>query len=95
VTVPKTENKPFSTRLPDSVRAELQVLAKAKGLTESDLGRMFIIEKLQEANGASRAEEARTIAAVIIAALTDKFNFEDAKQLVRENLDPEAEVDHD
>ena len=51
----KPVNKPFSTRLPDDVRESLQRLAHSKGLTESDLGRMFIIEKLAEAKSDSRS----------------------------------------
>ena len=83
-------NKPFSTRLPDDVRAALRTLAQSKGLTESDLGRMFIIEKLKEVD--ARIGEARTLGALVIAALSDTIDFEHAQELVRQHLAPEETV---
>lgn len=80
----KPTNKPFSTRLPDDIRAELQSLAKTKGITESDLGRMFIVEKLREASGA--VQEARTLAALTIAALSDTIDLDVANELVEQHL---------
>ncbi len=80
---PTAANKPFSTRLPDAVRAALQSQAKAKGLTESDLGRMFIIEGL-----AGATTEGRTLAALVIAALSDTIDFGQATELVAAHLAP-------
>jgi hypothetical protein len=90
---PKADNRPFSTRLPDDVRAALQSLARAKGLTESDLGRMFIIEKLAEAKAGPgpNVAEGRTLAALVIAALSDSIDFEEAKELVARHLDPDPD----
>ena len=84
----KPVNKPFSTRLPDEVRAALQSLAKARGLTESDLGRMFLIEKLAESQHgfASLSAELRTLAALIIAALSETIEIDDARELVARQL---------
>ena len=78
-------NKPYSTRLPDDVRAELRALAKEKGLTESDLGRLFIIEKLAEAKAPPPSAEARRLAAVVIAALSDTIDLDAATALVEEH----------
>ena len=72
----KPVNKPFSMRLPDGIRAELQALAQSKGLTESDLGRMLLIEKLAEAKSAAKGAEGRTLAALIIAALSETIDFD-------------------
>lgn len=88
----KPVNKPFSTRLSEEVRAALQALAQSKGLTESDLGRMFIVEKLADAKSDSRGAEARTLAALVIAALSESIDFEQAQELVRQHLAPEAPV---
>lgn len=82
----KPVNKPFSTRLPDAVRAALKARADSKGLTEADLGRMFIIEKLNETN------EPRTLAALIIAALSNEIDLEHAKELVAQHLASEQAV---
>ena len=86
--------KPFSTRLPDDVRLALQTQAAAKGLTESDLGRMFIIEKLTEGTSplASLQAESRILAAVIIAALSDTIDLDQAHELVVENVSTPATV---
>jgi len=90
VTVAKPVNKPFSTRLPEETRAALQSFAQEKGLTESDLGRMFIIEKLAEAKSDSRSTEARTLAALIIAALSESIDFDQAEELVQQHLAQKA-----
>ena len=82
----KPVNKPFSTRLPDAIRVALKALAESKGLTEADLGRMFIIEKLREAN------ESRSLAALIIAALSTEIDLEHAKDLVAQHLASEGAV---
>jgi len=92
VIMAKPVNKPFSTRLPDDVRESLQRLALSKGLTESDLGRMFIIEKLAEAKSDSRSTEARTLAALIIAALSESIDFDQAEELVQQHLAPKTPV---
>jgi hypothetical protein len=81
-------NKPFSTRLPDEVRAELQKQAHAKGLTESDLGRMYLVEKLHEAS----ANEPRKLAAIVIAALSETITFEQATELIDQFFDTEGKV---
>lgn len=88
--MPQAANKPFSTRLPDDVRAELKSLAQSMGLTESDLGRMFIIDKLREAKAGP--SEARMLAALTIAALSDTIDLDQAKELVAYHLAPTAEV---
>jgi antitoxin component of RelBE/YafQ-DinJ toxin-antitoxin module len=87
---PKEPNKPFSTRLPDDVRAELKALAQSTGLTESDLGRMFIIDKLREAKAGP--SEARMLAALTIAALSETIDLDQAKELVAHHLSPEPPV---
>lgn len=89
---PKAVSKPFSTRLPDDVRAALQSLAQSKGLTESDLGRMFIIEGLAQAKVGSAVVEGRTLAALVIAALSDTLDFDQAQELVAQHLAPEPPV---
>ena len=81
-------NKPFSTRLPDDVRASLQTLAREKGLTESDLGRLFIIEKLAEAKAGAGGGEGRALAALVIAALSDTIDLDQARELVAQHLAP-------
>jgi hypothetical protein len=88
----KSVNKPFSTRLPEDIRAALQALAQEKGLTESDLGRMFIIEKLAEAKSLSRNSEGRTLAALIIAALSETIDLDQAQELVEQHLAPKDQV---
>jgi len=88
----KPVNKPFSMRLPDGIRAELQALAQSKGLTESDLGRMLLIEKLAEAKSAGKGAEGRTLAALIIAALSETIDFDQAQELVSQHVAPETAV---
>lgn len=85
----KPPNKPFSTRLPENVRASLRLRAESMGLTESDLGRLFIIEKLNETPRGKKSE-ARTLAALIIAALSETIDFDDAKALVQQHLETEV-----
>jgi len=86
--------KPFSTRLPDDARAALQAQATAKGLTESDLGRQFIIEKLTEATSllASIRAETRANTALIIAALSETIDLDEARELVAEHVAAPDEV---
>lgn len=86
----KPTGKPFSTRLPDDVRAQLQALARAKGLTESDLGRMFIVEGL--AGAKAGPAEGRTLAALVIAALSPTIDLDQATELVARHLAPEPPV---
>ena len=88
----KPVNKPFSTRLPEAIRTALQALAQEKGLSESDLGRMFIMEKLAEAKTASRSNEVRTLAALIIAALSETIELDQAEELVEQHLAQKAPV---
>ena len=88
----KPVNKPFSMRLPDGIRAELQTLAQSKGLTESDLGRMLLIEKLAETKSAGKSAEGRTLAALIIAALSETIDFDQARELVAQHVAPETAV---
>lgn len=88
----KPGNKPFSTRLPEDVRASLQARAQAIGVTESDLGRMFIIEKLAEAKADPRSVEARSLAALTIAALSETIDLDQAEELVRQHLAQKAPV---
>ena len=90
----KPHMKPFSTRLPDDIRAALQAKAVALGLTESDLGRMILIEKLSggESPVAALADELRSLAALIIAALSDTIDLDQARELVAQNVAPETAV---
>jgi hypothetical protein len=76
----KPINKPFSTRLPDEVRAALRTLADSKGLSEADLGRMFIIEKLDEyrASVVLPKEFIRRCHAISIAALSEQLDYVEA-----------------
>ena len=82
----KPVNKPFSTRLPEEIRTALRSLAESKGLTEADLGRMFIIEKLKEVNAG------RSLAALIIAALSDEYDTDQAEDLITQYLATKATV---
>jgi hypothetical protein len=88
----KPVNKTFSTRLPEAIRVALQSLAQSKGLTESDLGRMFIIEKIEEAKSGSSNAEARRLTALTIAALSETIDFDQAQELVEQHLTTEAPV---
>jgi len=90
----KPQMKPFSTRLPDDVRALLQAKAVAQGLTESDLGRMFIIEKLAEVESPidSLSKEFRSHAALIIAALSESIDLDQARELVAQHAAAESKV---
>ena len=90
----KTQMKPFSTRLPDGVRAALQAKAQALGLTESDLGRMILIEKLSGAESPAVAlvNELRSLAALIIAANSDTIDLDQARELVAQNAASETAV---
>ena len=88
----KPVNKPFSMRLPDGIRAELQTLAQSKGLTESDLGRMLLIEKLAETKSGAKGAEGRTLAALVIAALSETIDFDQAQELVSQHVAPETAV---
>ena len=90
----KTQMKPFSTRLPDDVRAALQAKATALGLTESDLGRMILIETLSGAEppAAALVSELRSLAALIIAATSDTIDLDHARELVAQNAAPETAV---
>ena len=89
----KTQMKPFSTRLPDDVRAALQAKAQALGLTESDLGRMILIEKLSGAESpAALLNELRSLAALIIAANSDTIDIDQARELVAQNAASETAV---
>lgn len=85
-----TSGKPYSTRLPDDVRAALQALAKAKGLSESDLGRLFIIDGLAQAQAGPA--EGRTLAALVIAALSPTIDFDQATELVAQHVAPNPPV---
>ena len=89
----KTQMKPFSTRLPDDVRAALQAKAQALGLTESDLARMILIEKLSGAESpAALVNELRSLAALIIAANSDTIDIDQARELVAQNAASETAV---
>ena len=90
----KLQMKPFSTRLPDDVRASLQAKAASMGLTESDLGRMILIEKLAELESplASLTKELRSYVALIIAALSDSIDLDQARDLVVQQATVEAMV---
>ena len=89
----KTQMKPFSTRLPDDVRAALQAKAQTLGLTESDLGRMILIEKLSGAESpAALVNELRSLAALIIAANSDTIDIDQARELVAQNAASETAV---
>ena len=89
----KAQMKPFSTRLPDDVRAALQAKAQALGLTESDLGRMILIEKLSGAESpAALVNELRSLAALIIAANSDTIDLDQARELVAQNAASETAV---
>ena len=90
----KPHMKPFSTRLPDDVRAALQAKALALGLTESDLGRMMLIETLSgvESPAAALVTELRSLAALIIAATSDTIDLDQARELVAQNAAPETAV---
>ena len=86
--------KPFSTRLPADVRAGLQAKAASLGLTESDLGRMILMEKLSgvESPFAALTNEVRSLAALVIAALSDTIDLDEARELVAQNAAPETAV---
>ena len=90
----KNQMKPFSTRLPDSVRAALQAKADTMGVTESDLGRMILIEKFaeQESPVTAMTKEIRSMAALIIAALSDSIDLEQAAELVEQHANPDSTV---
>ena len=90
----KLQMKPFSTRLPDDVRATLQAKAVAMGLTESDLGRMILIEKLAELESplAALSKELRSHVALIIAALSDSIDLDQARDLVAQQGASETTV---
>jgi hypothetical protein len=87
-------NAPFSTRLPPSIRAALKALAAEKGLSEAELGRLFIVEKLHEAqSGFYRlAGLVRAATALAIAALSPTIELDEARAIVDEHLDPEPPV---
>ena len=86
--------KPFSTRLDDGVRAKLQAKAAALGITESDLARMFLIEKLAELESlqAVLVKEIRSNAALTIAANSDSIDLDQARELVARHAEQEAGV---
>jgi len=87
------DNKPFSTRLPGDARAKIRALAKLKGLKEGDIGRMFILEKLAEAESSPRERgEMRECTALTIAALSDSIDLEQARELVAQHLDLQPPV---
>ena len=90
----KPVNKPFSMRLPEETRAELQTLAQSKGLTESDLGRMFIVEKLAEHQSSALVplDYIRRCHAVNIAANSDQLDYVDALELLSQYLDSSTQV---
>ncbi len=90
----KTQMKPFSTRLPDDVRAALQAKSQALGLTESDLGRMILIENLSgvESSPAAFVNELRSLAALIIAANSDSIDLDQARELVAQYAASETAV---
>ena len=90
----KQQMKPFSTRLPDEVRAALQTKAASLGLTESDLGRMILIEKLAERESPVVAftKELRSMTTLIIAALSDSIDLEQATELVEQHANPDPTV---
>lgn len=91
------KTKPFSTRLSEDVRQALQARAKALGLTESDVGRMFIMQQLH--GGADPVEtlrqELRLLTALVIAALSDSIEIEQARDLVADQLTQDREVPRD
>lgn len=86
----KESHRPFSTRLSPETRAALQSLAQSMGLKEGDLGRMFIVQKLAEAESphAPGVAELRSLAAIVIAALSDTIDLDEARQLVTQHLSP-------
>jgi antitoxin component of RelBE/YafQ-DinJ toxin-antitoxin module len=90
----KQHMKPFSTRLPDEVRAALQAKAASLGLTESDLGRMIIIEKLAETDSpvVVFTKELRSMTTLIIAALSDSIDLEQAGELVEQHANSDSTV---
>ena len=84
----KLPDKPFSMRLPKDLRALLRAEADAKGLSESDLARMILIENLNRAssNRGGALAEVRSLAALIIAALSKEIDLEQAAELVADHL---------
>lgn len=87
----KSDNKPFSTRLPPEWRTALQEIARSKGMTEGELARMFLVEKICEAKSgfAAISAEQRSLAAIIIAALSDSIELDEARELVEKHRVPE------
>lgn len=83
-----TQNKPFSTRLSDDIRTALSEKAKAMGLTESDLARMFIAQKLNEPDVsiASVLTEMRALTALVIAALSETIDLDQARELLDQHM---------
>jgi hypothetical protein len=88
----KPTHKPYSMRLPPEIRELLQSQAAAKGLSESEYGRMLLIEKLQDSttNPAALIAEIRSIAAVVIAALSETIELTEARELIAEHTAPVA-----
>lgn len=88
-------NKPFSTRLPDSIRVALKSLAESKGLSEADLGRMFIIEKLTEYQSGVLVpmDFIRRCHAVNIAALSEQLDYVEALEVMSQYLDAPVKGD--
>jgi antitoxin component of RelBE/YafQ-DinJ toxin-antitoxin module len=93
--MPKNASKTLvSLRLPVDVRAAFQARAEALGITESELGRRMIMEKLAapatEPPAGSNSEP-RALAAIIIAALSTTIELDEARQLIEEHLNTTTE----
>ena len=81
------QKKTFSIRLAVEHRQALQAEADKRGLAIAELGRMYIVEKLNEVEAAHAPllHEMRSCTALIIASLSDSIFLDDAKELVEQH----------
>jgi len=85
--MPAAKKQTFSVRLADEHRQALQAEADKRGLAIAELGRMYVVEKLNEVEAAHAPllKEMRSCTALIIASLSEDIFLDDAKELVEQH----------
>ena len=80
-------NTPFAFRLPDEVRQRLEAEAARLGVKPGELARAWILERLDgpPVSVGRMREELTAVGAVLLAALSDQMDLDEARTLVRDH----------
>lgn len=86
--MPAAKTRTVSVRLTEEQRQSLQADADKRGLDLGELGRMYLVEKIKEAEAphAPVLKLMQSLTALIIASLSETIFIEDAKELVEQHI---------